>query len=78
MILLAIAVQIYTDFRDKSETADINENITVTEETAEPEKEDLILTVYENSKAHILVFLGLAAILMIVKGKQKQKLKESQ
>ena len=78
MVLLAIAVEIYSDFRDRNETVEINENTAITEETAEPEKEDLVLSVYKNSKAHIIVFFGLTAVLIVVKSKQKQKLKESQ
>lgn len=77
MVLLAIAVKVYSDFRDRNEVTEINENTAITEEIAETEKENLVFTIYKNSKAHIVVFFSLTAALAVVKYKHTQKIKES-
>lgn len=77
LILFAVIVQIYYSVTEKNDTPEINESTVISEEAEEPEKEDLVLEVFENSKAHIVAFLGVTAALAFVKYKQKQKIKES-
>lgn len=76
LIILSIGVSIFNNYRNEKEAA--NEETSVTETvTEETEKEDFLLDFWENSKVHFIVFVGLAAVLAVVKCRQKQKLKES-
>ncbi len=77
LILFAVIVQFYCNAKEKNDTPEINESAVISEEAEEPEKEDLVLEVFENSKAHIIAFLGVTAALAVVKYKQQQKIKES-
>lgn len=74
LVFVMIIVQIYADFRDKRENA---ENNTVAEEVIAEEEENSLAEIAENSKGHVVVFIGLTATLAAVKQKKKQKLKES-
>lgn len=76
LIILSIGVQIYANYRDEKELPNAETSVTetVTEETGE---QDALLTFGNNSRAHIVAFLGVTAALAVVKHRQKQKIKES-
>ncbi len=76
LIILAIGVQIYANYRDEKEFQ--NTETSVTETAAEEaDEQDALLTFWNNSKAHVVAFLGVTAALAVVKQRQKQKIKES-
>lgn len=77
LILFAVIVQTYYTVTEKNDTPETSESTVISEEAEEPEKEDLVLEIFNNSKAHIVAFLGVTAVLVVVKHKQKQKIKES-
>lgn len=76
LIILALGAQVYSNYRDERELK--NTETSVTEEvTEEADEQDILLVFWENSKAHIAAFLGVSAALVVVKQRQKQKIKES-
>lgn len=76
LIILALGAQVYSNYRDERELN--NTETSVTEEvTEETDEQDVLLVFWENSKAHIIAFLGVTAALVVVKQRQKQKIKES-
>lgn len=76
LIILAIGVQIYANYRDEKDFR--NTETSVTETAAEEaDEQDALLTFWNNSKAHVVAFLGVTAALAVVKQRQKQKIKES-
>lgn len=77
LIILAIAVNYFCNVRDRQETAEMNEETSVTETVTEETDKDFLAVFIDNSKAHLTVFLGLSAALAAVKHRDKQKLKES-
>lgn len=76
LIILAIGVQIYANYRDEKDFQ--NTETSVTETAAEEtDEQDALLTFWNNSKAHVVAFLGVTAARAVVKQRQKQKIKES-
>ncbi len=76
LIILSIGVQIYANYSDENEPPNTETSVTetVTEETGE---QDALLIFWNNSRAHIVAFLGVTAALAVVKYRQRQKIKES-
>ncbi len=83
MIILAVAVQIFTTEQDNRKADRAQSETSVTEEAAEAEtaeeetEESFIMVFYKNSRAHIVVLAGLSAALAAVQIRKKHKLKES-
>lgn len=75
LVILAIGVQIYADYRDKKETLQTETSAATL--TAEETEEDIVLTFWENSRAHFVAFIGVTAALAFVKYKNRRKIKES-
>lgn len=75
LVILAICVQIYADYRDKKET--LQTETSAVEVTAEETEEDIVLTFWENSRAHFIAFIGVTAALAFVKYRNRRKIRES-
>lgn len=75
LVILAICVQIYANYRDKEET--LQTETSAVEMTAEEPEEDIVLIFWENSRAHFIAFIGVTAALAFVKYKNRRKIKES-
>ncbi len=75
LVILAIGVQIYADYRDKKET--LQTETSAVEVTVEETEEDIVLIFWENSRAHFIAFIGVTAALAFAKYKNRRKIKES-
>lgn len=75
LIVLAIGVQIFADYRDKRELAQAETS--AVEIIAEETEEDVILIFWENSRAHFIAFIGVVCALAAVQFKKRRKLRES-
>mgnify|MGYP000687993818 CR=1 FL=1 len=76
LIIIAIGVQIFDNFRTKWENADAEIPAEVTMEEAE-EKENAVIEILDNSKAHIILLVITGTALAVVQYKKEHKIRES-